>query len=339
MKVASVGAPGEVKIIDCPDLTLDTGGIIVKVSACGICSTDVKQVHRGTTESIYALGHEVAGVIYQSSPESGWKVGQRVAAAPYLPCGSCYYCRQEQYTLCPNLFINSLRPGGMSEFFKASLDLASRGTFSIPDNLPDDIAALAEPVGCVIKGIEDSNVQPGNAVLIIGDGPMGQIGAGVARAYGAYPVIVAGMTPHRLEIAKQHYADMVINVTQQDLHQLLFSVTENRGADVVIAAVSSKEALISAIENVRPGGVVNAFAGVPEGTKIELDVRKLHYQQILLTGSFGVAPTHLAKALALLNSGRFDGKPIITARFPLKMAADAIRYVSDQTGLKAMIIF
>ena len=179
---------------------------------------------------------------------------------------------------------------------------------------------------------------PGDSVLIVGDGPMGLICAAAARAYGAAPVIVAGLTPHRLESAAR-VADAVIDVSKQDLRTAVRALTGGRGADVVMAVVSEGPPLESAISAVRPGGMVNAFAGVAKGTTIPLDVRRLHYEQIYLTGSFGVGPEHMARALHLLAAGRIDSSALISARFPFAQTPAAVAYAADRAGLKAMVIF
>jgi L-iditol 2-dehydrogenase len=341
MRGIAAGKPGEVLIFDFPPPELGDGDLIVKPLACGICSTDVKMVNRGSGSKIeYALGHELAAEIVEVSDGGNrWEVGQKIIAAPYLPCGACYYCQHGQPTLCKNLFSVFLSPGGLAELVKIPCDLAARGTFLIPDGLPVDIAALAEPFGCVIKGIEDVGLKIGDSVLIIGDGPMGVITAAVSRYYGANLVMVAGMTPHRLAVVGQHYADVVIDVNQNDLRGEVSKHTDGRGADVVMATVSSAEVLLNGIKCVRPGGWVNAFAGVPDGTIVDLDLKKLHYQQYFITGSFGVSPNHLFKALELFASGRIDVTPVVSAHFPFEEAIEAISYARDRTGLKAMITF
>lgn len=341
MKGIAAGKPGEVLVFDFPEPELGTGDLIVRPLACGICSTDIKMANRGSGEKImYALGHELAAeIVSVSADEKRWKVGQQVVAAPYLPCGACYYCQRDQPTLCKNLYHVYFSPGGLAELVRIPRDLAARGTFLIPDGIPVDIAALAEPFGCVIKGVEDVGLKTGDSVLIVGDGPMGVIAAAVSRYYGANLVMVAGMTPHRLAVAEKYYADVVIDVGQSDLRTEIDKKTNGRGADVVMSAVSSAEALSSAIECVRPGGWVNAFAGVPDGTTISLDLKKLHYQQYFMTGSFGVGPNHLVKALDLFESGRVDVAPVISAHFPFEQAIKAIDHVKDRVGLKAMVVY
>jgi L-iditol 2-dehydrogenase len=340
MRALSVGQPGEVEWIELADPVAGAGEVVVAPLACGICTTDVKMVARGRDgDSGYALGHEVAGRIVAADPAAGWQVGQRVVFAPYLPCGACYYCLRHQPTLCVRLFETYPIPGGLAERVRLPRRLVERGLFAVADGLPDEAAALAEPIGCAVKGVADSGVRAGDSVLVVGDGPMGVICAVAARAAGARPVIVAGLTPHRLEAAARHFADAPIHVGEADLRTAVLDLTSGRGADVVLVAVSEGGAVEAGLSALRPGGTLNAFAGVPKGTEIKLDLRRLHYQQFHLTGSFGVGPEHLAQALHLIQSGLVDTGPLITGRFAFAEAPDAVAYAANRTGLKAMVLF
>ena len=340
MKGLAVGGPGEAIFVDFQQPDLKEGDLLVKPLACGICSTDIKLVKKGNGGRIeYALGHELAAEIIEVTGDDDWLPGQRVVTLPYLSCGTCYYCQENQSTLCPNLFGSYLEPGGLAEFVKIPQKIARRGTFMIPNHVSAEVAALAEPFGCVIKGYKDVGMQKGDSVLIIGDGPMGIIAAAVGSFYNAGVILVAGMTPHRLEVAERHYAHAVVDVTQMDLLSEVYKLTEGRGADVVISAVSSPEALTSAIECVRPGGWINAFAGVSKGISVDIDLNKLHYEQYFLTGSFGLGSDHLSEAMGILGSGKMDPAPIITAEFPFDKAIEGIAYSRDRLGLKAMITF
>ena len=340
MKALVAGKPGRAEWIEMDEPAIGPGEVLLRPLACGICTTDVKFVRAGYTGGPrYALGHELVGEVVAAGEGARWQVGDRVAAAPYLPCGSCHYCLHGQPTLCPHLFENSLSPGGLAERVRIPRQLAERGLFPLPEGLPLPIAALAEPVGCCVQGVEDCGVMAGDAVLVIGDGPMGLLCAAVARAYGAGLVIVAGLTPHRLAVAQERYAGAVIHVGEQDLHERVMTLTGGRGADVVIVAVSGAEAVEAGLGALRRGGTLNIFAGVPQGTTIPLDLRQVHYGQIRITGSFGVGPYHVAQALRLLASRQVDFAPIVTATFPFEEAPQAVAYAMDRVGLKAVVVF
>ena len=340
MKAAIPGPPGEVEWIELDEPILGVGEVLLRPLACGICTTDVKWVRAGhSSGQRYVLGHELVGEVVAAGEGAKWQVGDRVVAAPYISCGACHYCLHGQPTLCPHLFENSLDPGGLAERVRIPRPLAERGLFPLPDGLPVEVAALAEPIGCCIQAVEACGVSVGEAVLIVGDGPMGLMNGAVVKAWGAHPVIVAGLTPHRLAVAKRHYADAVVNVAETDLGRFVAGLTAGRGADVVIVAVSSAQAVESGLTALRAGGVLNVFAGVPEGTTLPLDLRRLHYQQLHLTGSFGVGPTHMARALRLLTNGQVNGAPLITGRFPFERTPEAVAYAAGQVGLKAVVIF
>jgi len=339
MKAAIAGIPGQVKVVEFPEPQAKNGDVIVEPLACGVCSTDVKTVQKGGNNPAFALGHEVAGVVVETTPTSKWKKGTRVVVAPYLPCGNCYYCQHDQPGLCEHLYDVSLNPGGLAERILVAAPLAERGTFVIPDGVPAELAALSEPLGCVVMGMDIAMFKPGDSVVVVGDGPMGLLAAGAARGFGASKVIVAGMTPHRLDAAARYYADKVVDISKEELLPVVQSLTGKRGADLVMVAVSAGEALATGIQMVRPGGVVCAFAGVPEGTEIQLDVRRLHYKQYYLTGSSGVAPKHFAKALELLSSRKVDFESLITAKFPFDEVEQAIAYAAGRQGLKAVVTF
>jgi len=339
VKAAVAGQPGQVIIADFPNPVAGEQDVIVETLACGICATDVKLVQKGAKEIKYALGHEMAGRIIQVPKYSQWKIGQQVVIAPYLPCGQCFYCQHGQLTLCTNLYDVFPQPGGLAEQILVPPELALRGMFPIPAGMSVALAAMAEPLGCVVKGLEDSHLKAGDTLLVLGDGPMGQLAAAAGKAMGARLVIVAGMTDHRLASAKRNFADLVVDVRREDLRQIVAGVSDQRGADVVLVAVSSAEALAAGIANVRPGGTVNSFAGVPESTCIELDVRKVHYQQYYLTGSFGTTPEHMLKALGLMQSSGLDFSNIITATYPFPQVGEAVSYVEHQLGLKTMVTF
>lgn len=340
MKAAAPGPPGEVEWIELDEPIPRAGEVLLRPLACGICTTDVKRVRAGYDGGPrYVLGHELVGEVVVVGEGAKWQVGDRVVAAPYISCGACHFCRRGQPTLCPHLFESNLDPGGLAERVRIPRPLAERGLFPLPDGLPIEVAALAEPLGCCIQAVEACGVSAGDAVLIVGDGPMGLMNAAVAKVWGASPVIVAGLTPHRLAVAKRYYADAVVNVAEADLGSVVAGLTAGRGADVVIVAVSSAQAVESGLRALRAGGVLNVFAGVPEGTTLPLDLRRLHYEQLHLTGSFGVGPTHMAQALRLLSNGQVNGAPLITGRFPFERTPEAVAYAAGQVGLKAVVIF
>ena len=340
MKALKVGDPGQVIWVEQDDPQFGPGEVLLQPLVCGVCASDIKAVRRGNRDANpWALGHELVGRIIATGDGAQNPIGQRVVAAPYVPCGTCYFCVHQQPTLCQHLFEQGLDPGGLAERVRIPRLLAERGLFPVPTLLPSEAAALAEPVACCVQAAEACGIAAGDTVLVVGDGPMGLLNAAVARAHGAALVIVAGLTPRRLELAAAHYADVIVHVEQENLAQRVKGLTDGRGADVVLAAVPSAEATLSGLGALRRGGAFNAFAGTAEGTTLPLDLRRLHYDEWRITGSFGVAPHHLRKALELLSSGHVDVSPLITGRFPFADAPLAVEHMAKQVGMKAVVMF
>ncbi len=340
MKAIKVGGPGQVIWVEQDEPQIGPREVLLQPLVCGICSSDIKMVQRGSKDANpWALGHELVGRIIATGDGAQNPVGRRVVAAPYVPCGTCYFCVHKQPTLCQHLFEQGLDPGGLAERVRIPPLLAERGLLPVPEALPSEIAALTEPVACCVQAAEACGVTAGDSVLVVGDGPMGLMNAAVARACGADLIIIAGLTPARLELAAAHYADVVVNVGQENLAQKVKSLTDGRGADVVLVAVPSADAALSGLGALRRGGALNAFAGTAEGTTMPLDLRRLHYDEWRITGSFGVAPQHLRRALDLLSQGQVNVGPLITGRFPFAEAPAAIEHMARQIGMKAVVLF
>lgn len=339
MRAVKAGEPGHAAWTSQDIPQLGPGDLLVTPLACSICTSDIKMVRRGhDSPNPYALGHElVARVVQSDRPDR--PVGQRVVVAPYLPCGQCYHCLQDQPTLCEHLFEISPEPGGLAEWVRIPAPMAEGGLVPVPESVRSDVAALTEPLACCVQAVEACHVSHGDVVLVVGDGPMGLLNAAAARAYGAGLVVVAGMTPSRLELAGRFYADRVLDVRIQDLAGEVKALTSGRGADAVMVAVSAADAAENGLSALRRGGQFNMFAGTAEGTQMPLDLRRLHYDELTLTGSFGAAPSHLKRALDLIVSGQVDLSPLITGRYSFDMALDALDHMATQAGMKAVVLF
>jgi L-iditol 2-dehydrogenase len=166
---------------------------------------------------------------------------------------------------------------------------------------------------------------------------MGLIAAGVARAQGAFPVIVAGATDHRLALAGKSFADVVIDVRTSDLSKIVLELTEGRGADIVVDSVEGIEPLRSSLGAVRRGGTVNIFAGVPNDDFIEASMKQLHYGQVYLTGSYGTRIQDFHMAVQLFEANRVDFGSLVTASFSIEDTSDALAYSKECRGLKAVV--
>jgi L-iditol 2-dehydrogenase len=331
--------PGNLKLEETPVPTPRAGEVLIAVASCGICATDLKTFLRGHPKIRpgAGLGHEVSGVVVDAPDSTRWKPGARVTVAPYVPCGTCPQCQRGHYSLCPHLFEELLDPGGFSEYVRVPERLTSQGMIALPDLLSFAAASFAEPVACCLHAFSSIQVHERDSLLVIGDGVMGLLQAEIGRVIGAHPIILSGMMPQRLEKARQ-IADIVVDIREQDLAAVVARETAGEGAGKVIVSVADAKAAQSAISLVRKGGAINLFAGMPQGSVLPLDMNRIHYDEIVLTGSFGFGPEDFQKALELIATGKLNVTRLITSSVPLSDSIGALEKLARQEGLKTIVL-
>lgn len=339
MKSLKYYGPGNLQIEDAPIPKVTDGEVLIRVDACGICATDVKTFLRGhpKIEPGTGLGHEVAGTIIEAPASAKWRPGMKVTIAPYVPCGSCEQCRRGRFSLCSNLFADLLDPGGFSEFVRVPKRLAAGGLFAIPSSLVPAASCFAEPVACCLHALNSIHISQGDSLAIIGDGVMGLLQAELGRLMGARPVILSGMTPERLEKAKE-IADVAIDAKTEDVLKAVLRETAGEGADKVVVSVADIRAAQTAMTIVRKGGAINLFAGMPAGSKLEVDMNSIHYDEVALTGSFGFGPKDFQDAVEMISIGTLDTGRLITSFVPLSETKEAIAKLARQEGLKTIVL-
>ncbi|MGI9861093.1 alcohol dehydrogenase catalytic domain-containing protein [Moorella naiadis] len=319
---------------------LEKGDWLIKVIASAVCATDAKTYLRGHPfkKPPAVLGHEVAGVVVTAprtiNNKDGPREGDRVAVAPYIPCGHCYWCSNDQPTQCPNLFAVSIEPGGFAEYVRVPAATGGRGLYHLPGSLDYAEASLTEPVACALHGIEASRIRAGQTVFVIGDGPMGILLARLAKAFGAR-VFLSGMLPHRLKIAAQGL-DGIFDASREEVD--LRPCTQGRGADVVLIAAGVQEAISQGVRNVRRGGIVNFFAGLPQGMSFPLELEQVHYGEVIFMGTFGFSPGQFARALEFIASRQIHVGDLLTERYPLAATEQALKDTLAGKGLKGLIL-
>ncbi len=338
MKVILYEKEKQIRLAEQEIPVIQDGEVLVRVKACGICTTDIKTYLRGhpLIKPPVVLGHEVSGEIVESGSEF-FRAGQRVAVAPYVPCGNCYYCRREEFNMCQNLFANSIDPGGFSEYIRVPNKIVERGMFEFPAELSFSQASLTEPLACCINGLERSSIKVGDQALVIGDGPIGLMLAHLVKIYGGN-VVVSGMNDERLKIANS-IADKTLDVRKEDISKYIREKRAGIGFDKVFVAVGFPELGETALEVVRKGGYINIFGGLPKDSKLAVDLNQIHYQQVVLDGSFGFMPRQFRLALELLTNKTIKPDLFITHNVMIEEIETAFTKSANQEGLKWIVNF
>lgn len=297
--------PGQIRIVDVPFPELADGEALVKIGAATTCGTDIKTFKRGHPVIIKSIpspiGHEMAGTVTKiSASVINIKVGDRVVVGNSAPCGICFYCQKNQPNLCDDIvFLN----GGFAEYIRVPKRIVAKNLHPIPDSLSFEVAALSEPLACVIHACEQMGIIKGETVAVIGTGPMAFLFIDVIRERGGQTIIV-GRNLERLKLAREFGAIAAIQSTNEDPIAAVKSLTSGRGADVAIEAVGQPTTWEQAVGLVRKGGRICLYGGCARGTTMALDTYRIHYEEITVSGIFHHTPDMFRRAVTLLSNGK-----------------------------------
>lgn len=325
MKAAVLYPEGGLEIEDRPEPEPGPDEVLVAPRMVGICGSDLHYYKEGRIGDWrvlepHVLGHEFSAVVVKPGPDTETAPeGAPVAVEPIVPCRECETCQQGVYNLCPNIgFTGSPHTDGALQDLVA---VPARGIHPLPSGMAFSHGALVEPTSIAVHAVRRSGLQPGETVTIIGAGPIGLLILSVCRAYGAGAVHITDIDPGRLQIALEMGATSAVDVRGMDTDEIRRS-TDRRGPDIAFEAVGSAGTLETAMRLVRRGGRVVAV-GVNIAERIPFNMMLAQSRETT------VIPIYLGRdafpeAIELLASGRIDGERLISHRFPLYRAGEAM---------------
>ncbi|MGD0713451.1 MAG: zinc-binding dehydrogenase [Gaiellaceae bacterium] len=298
MKALRWHGPGDLRVEEVPDPEPGPGDVLVRVEVALTDGTDLKAFRRGHPvllgEPPSPFGHEFCGVEVAT--------GRRVVAANSAPCGVCAACARGDETLCEQLL--PLLNGAYAELLVVPERIARVNLLAVPPGMRPEVAALVEPLACCLHGVARAGIEAGDAVAVLGAGPIGLMLCACVADAGARAVVVGGR-PERRALAEEFGAVL----------------GDAAGADVAIEATGSAEGWRDAVGLVRPGGTVVLFSGLPSDTEVPFDAFRLHYEELTLRGAFHHTPRAVRAALAFLASGARPWQRLITHEVGLEGVA------------------
>jgi (R,R)-butanediol dehydrogenase/meso-butanediol dehydrogenase/diacetyl reductase len=332
MRAARWHGRGDVRVEDVPIPQVGPGEILLRVSWCGICGTDVEEYRDGPVVipvthpneltgqcAPVTLGHEFAGTVVQVGPAvEGLAVGDRVVPEICLSCGECYYCRRHQYALCISWAAIGLHgDGGLAEFVRVPARMCVR----LPDEIGDEEAALIETTEVAVRAVRKAAIGLGDSVAIVGDGAVGLITLQVARAAGATTSLLLGHRPARLELGRQLGADATFDSRDPAWLEAVRARTGGLGVDVAIECGGRAEAIADSIAATRKGGTIVLLAVI--GVAIPVNTWPIVEGERTIIGSVQHHfDEDLPIAVSLLATGRVNVRPLISRRISLERVVE-----------------
>ena len=332
MKVARLHAVGDLRISEVPVPAPEPGMSLVRVTAVGICGSDLHwwgEAGIGDAKLVQPLilGHEAAGVIVE-----GPRNGERVAIDPAVPCGACRSCRDGHRNLCSyTKFAGHTGQDGVMRDFMA---WPSELLHSLPDGLTDAEGSLLEPLGVAIHALDLGHVRLGASAAVVGCGPIGLLLTAVLRAAGAGSVAAFDPLSHRLEAATRLGADVVADPGRASSLIASGGLTDE-GVDVAFEMAGTSEAVQLAMAMARPGGRV-VLGGIPSDDQTTFQASMARRKGLTIAMVRRMKEVY-PRAIRLAADKRVDLTHLVTHRFPLEKAPDAFAAAAQRIGLKVII--
>ncbi len=329
---------GKFEVRDMGKLVPGPHDVLIRNMAAGVCGTDVHIYHGEEGSAAVAppvvLGHEYSGVVEKIGAEvTAVRVGDHVTVDPNMYCGQCEYCRCGKKQLCRGMVAVGVNfNGGFAEY---SL-VPQAQCFVLDPSVPFEVGAMAEPLACCLHGIDLAEIKPGQNVLVIGGGAIGLIMAQLARLSGAAKVIVSEPIEMRRKIAMEIGADGTIDPIHEDVRARFQALTGREGAEVIIECVGKPAAVEQALYAADKGAMIMMFSVPSPRDTLQLPLFDVFKKELTIRGSMVNPDTH-ARAVALINSGRLQIKPLITHCFALEQVEDAIKMQMDSRSIKVLV--
>lgn len=314
MKAVVFSQPETIAIEQVADPTCGDDEVIVQVSLCGICGTDL-HIYRNEYMSSFPLipGHEFGGRVVEvgRAVKTGIKVGDRVAVDPNLYCGYCDFCRMEQSNQCRNLqAVGVTRNGAFADY----VNVPARACYHVPDSLSDQQMALIEPLACIAYGMQRLRMPPAGKVVLFGAGPIGLLLLQALRHSGAAELVVVEKQAQRLALAQQLGANRTL-AADAELDAQLREIAPT-GFNVVVDATGAPPVIERGFDYLRPRGQFLMFGVAPKGAKIAVTPYEIFRNDWQIIGSFALCYT-FQQAIAWLESGVVKGEALVSHTAPL----------------------
>lgn len=357
MKALVLKGTEQLEVMDVPTPKLSAGQVLIKVSKCGICGSDVRYFHG---ENPWAkqtlgrhvdnppniiLGHEFVGVVHDVFDKSDAQLlGKRVGINTFITCGRCSFCRNGHENLCDHTKHlghgqgwgkMDFYPGGMAEFCPA---FASH-LYELPENITDEQATFFDPLTAAIHAVDVGHPKPLDKVAILGAGPIGLLIAQLVKVYGAARTFITDIAAENITIAEKVGVDCTLNLgnSSNSLYDLVMEKTSYQGVELSFNTVGTSESILESLRILKKGGTLVLMA--TKENEVIFPALLLSGERTIRTSSNAMY-TDFPRVIELVSAGQVKVDPLITHRFDLSDAVKAFEVACNKskTGAIKVII-
>lgn len=343
MRAVILNGPNDFVPTDISKPVIGNDEMLLEMKKAAICGTDMRILAGTKTKGVRypsVVGHEMCGIISEVGKDvEGFRVGDRVAIANVIPCGSCPACLKGRENACMNRqAIGYEFDGGFEEYVRIpKVAIASGNVIKLPETVSFTAGALIEPLACCIRGLKNAGTGLNDTVLIVGAGPIGLMHMQLSKIAGAKQVIISEPNEMRRQIAMELGADKVVDPTTEDLEAIVKAETEGMGVDVIIMAIGVPGLVNSTLKLCKKGGTVNLFAGFAGTGECSIEVNTIHYNEINVNGSTAYKREDYLEAADMVKGGKINLDKIATHTFKIDEFQKAYEVCQSGQGLKVMI--
>jgi L-iditol 2-dehydrogenase len=334
----------DLRLAERPDPTPGPGEILLRVTAVGVCGSDIHYYTEGNIgEAVvrpgFVMGHEFAGEVValgEGVSARDFAIGDRVAVDPAVNCGVCEFCETGNPNLCLDLRFAG-QPPDIDGSMQQLLPWPAKCCFKLPDSISAAEGAALEPLGVGMYTVQLGEIALGDTVVVLGCGPIGLSAMQFARLAGAARIIALDKLAYRLSVAKETGADDTLLVSGGGHVETVLDWTGGRGADVVIEATGKLDGIADAVEYARRGGRV-VWCGIPSEDKVYFHPHSARRKGLTMKVVRRMKHTY-PRTIDLVSRGLISASAMITHVFPMEEAARAFDLVADYADgvIKAIV--
>lgn len=338
MRAAVYHALDDIRMEERPVPQIGPDDVLLKSLACGLCGGEAMAWYKKSEPKV--LGHEPVGEIVEVGKNvTDFKVGERLFVNHHVGRVQSHWSLRGRYTRDPFYTSMKLNPGGVCEYYKVTGQHLRMDVHRIPEHMSNEMATTIEPWSCVIGGLKNCGIQPGDTVAVVGAGFMGQGFVHMAPLFGAGKVVALDFSEWRLNKARELGATHTINPSKTNPVDAMRALNNGLLADTVIVIAPNQKAWEAALELVEVGGTLHLGAPLPPDTPWVRDGNRAYFDEITITSKYSSDHHDTYSYFRFLDAGRINAGAAISHHFDMEDSAEAFKTLVDAGESLKIIVY